>query len=108
MVMSDWSSDVCSSDLWIDAHTDMNTPETSPSGNVHGMGLAAALGIAGPGFESDDWPLPAVDPRRVALLGARELDEGERRLVRESDVRIFSMSEIDRIGIERATHEALD
>jgi arginase len=94
--------------LWIDAHTDMNTPETSPSGNVHGMGLAAALGIAGPGFESGSWPLPAVDPRRVALLGARELDEGERRVVRESDVRIFSMSEIDRIGIERATHEALD
>src|SRR5207247_8296374 len=56
----------------------------------------------------DGWPLPAVDPRRVALLGARELDEGERRLVRETDVRIFSMSEIDRIGIERATHEALD
>jgi arginase len=94
--------------LWIDAHSDVNTPETSPSGNVHGMGLAAALGIAGPGFESYAWMLPAVEARRVALFGVRELDEGERRLLRESEVRVFSMSEIDRIGIERATHEALD
>ena len=47
--------------LWIDAHSDINTPETSPSGNVHGMPLAAALGLAGEGFESDAWPLPAVD-----------------------------------------------
>jgi len=94
--------------LWIDAHSDVNTPETSPSGNVHGMGLAAALGLAGPGFESEAWTLPAVDARRVALFGVRELDEGERRLLRESEVRVFSMSEIDRIGIERAAHEALD
>ncbi len=54
--------------LWIDAHSDINTPETSPSGNVHGMPLAAALGLAGPGFESDAWPLPALDPTRVALV----------------------------------------
>ena len=48
--------------LWIDAHSDINTPETSPSGNVHGMALAAVLGLAGEGFESEHWPLPAVDP----------------------------------------------
>ena len=94
--------------LWIDAHPDINTPDTSPSGNVHGMPLAAALGLAGPEFESEAWPLPAVDPRRVALLGIRQLDEGERRLLREAGVRAFSMSEIDRIGVERATREALD
>jgi len=94
--------------LWIDAHPDINTPDTSPSGNVHGMPLAAALGLAGPDFESEAWPLPAVDPRRVALLGIRQLDEGERRLLRDAGVRAFSMSEIDRIGVERATREALD
>ncbi len=94
--------------LWIDAHPDINTPDTSPSGNVHGMPLAAALGLAGPEFESEAWPLPAVDPRRVALLGIRQLDEGERRLLRDAGVRAFSMSEIDRIGVERATREALD
>jgi arginase len=94
--------------LWIDAHSDINTPETSPSGNVHGMPLAAALGLAGEAFESDVWPLPAVDSRRVALLGVRSLDDGERRLLREAGVRVFTMSEIDRIGVERAVSEALD
>lgn len=94
--------------LWIDAHPDVNTPETSPSGNVHGMPLAAALGLAGAEFESDAWPLPAVDARHVALIGIRELDEGERRLLREAGVRVFTMSEIDRIGIERAVRESLD
>lgn len=94
--------------LWIDAHADVNTPETSPTGNVHGMPLAAALGLAGPEFESDAWPLPALDPRRVALLGLRQADEGERKLLREAGVRVFTMSELDRIGVERATREALD
>jgi arginase len=94
--------------LWIDAHPDINTPDTSPSGNVHGMPLAAALGLAGPGFESDVWPLPALDPRRVALVGLRQTDDGERRLLREAGVRVFTMSEIDRIGVERAMREALD
>jgi arginase len=94
--------------LWIDAHADINTPETSPSGNVHGMPLAAALGLAGPEFESDAWPLPALDPRRVALLGLRQADTDERKLLREAGVRVFTMSEIDRIGVERATREALD
>ena len=94
--------------LWIDAHSDVNTPATSPSGNVHGMPLAAALGLAGAGFESEAWPLPAVAAKRVALLGARQLDAGERRLLREAGVRVFTMSEIDRIGVERAVREALD
>ena len=94
--------------LWIDAHGDLNTPETSPSGNVHGMPLAAALGLAGDRFASEAWPLPAVDARRVALVGVRELDEAERAYLRSAPVRVFTMSEIDRIGIERAVHEALD
>lgn len=94
--------------LWIDAHSDINTPATSPSGNVHGMALGAALGLAGDAFDSDAWPLPAVDSKRVALLGIRELDDGERRLLREAGVRVFTMSEIDRIGVERAVREALD
>lgn len=94
--------------LWIDAHADVNTPETSPSGNVHGMPLAAALGLAGPEFESAAWPLPALDPRRVVLLGLRHVDSGERKLLHDAGVRVFTMSEIDRIGVERAVREALD
>lgn len=94
--------------LWIDAHPDINTPDTSPSGNVHGMPLAAALGLGGAAFESDAWPLPAVDPKRVALVGLRQTDSGERRLLREAGVRVFTMSEIDRVGVERAMRESLD
>jgi len=93
--------------LWIDAHGDLNRPETSPSGNVHGMPLAAALGRGGEAFATDDLRFPSVDPARVALVGVRSLDPDERDLVRATGVRVFTMSEIDRIGIERAVTEAL-
>jgi arginase len=93
--------------IWIDAHGDLNSPETSPSGNVHGMVLAAALGLAGERFQEDGWGLPALAPGRVALIGVRALDEGERNLLRELDARIFTMSDVDRLGVERAVREAL-
>ena len=93
--------------LWFDAHGDLNTPETTPSGNVHGMPLAAVLGQATDGFRSDAWPLPALDPARVSLIGVRSLDEGERRLVRELGLAVFTMSEIDRRGVEEVVREAL-
>jgi arginase len=94
--------------LWLDAHGDLNTPATTPSGNVHGMPLAAALGRDPKAFASDAWPLPAVDPERVVLLGVRSLDEGERAFVRESGVSVHTMSELDRRGIEPAVREALE
>jgi arginase len=93
--------------LWIDAHGDLNRPETSPTGNVHGMPLAAALGLAGAWFDHDALRLPAVDPARTTIVGARSLDRDERDLVRAQGIRVFTMSEIDRIGIERAVTEAL-
>ena len=92
--------------LWIDAHGDLNSPATSPSGNVHGMVLAAALGLAGPAF-SDGWGLPAVDRGRVALVGVRSLDDGERELLQELDAKVFTMSDVDRLGVERAVRESL-
>jgi arginase len=92
--------------LWVDAHGDLNRPETSPSGNVHGMVLAALLGRAGTAFESDAWPLPAAE--RVALVGVRSLDQGERELLRELDARVFTISDIDRIGVEPAIRGALE
>jgi arginase len=94
--------------LWIDAHGDLNRPDTTPSGNVHGMPLAAALGLAGPAFESDAWPLPAVEASRVAIVGARQLDEGEKRLIRELDAHVFTMSDLDRRGMEPVIAEALE
>jgi len=94
--------------IWIDAHGDLNTPETSPSGNVHGMPLAAALGQASEWFRHERLTLPALDPSRVALVGIRSLDPSERAFLREAGIRVFTMSDIDRIGIERAMREALD
>jgi arginase len=94
--------------LWIDAHGDVNRPETTPTGNVHGMPLAAVLGLAGPEFESDAWPIPAVDPGRVALVGVRQLDEGERQLLREQNSCVYTMSDIDRLGVEKVVHDALE
>jgi arginase len=93
--------------LWIDAHGDLNTPATSPSGNVHGMVLAAALGLGGEEFDYDSWTLPAVEPGRIALVGVRSLDQGERELLGRLDAKVFTMSEIDRSGIEPAMREAL-
>ena len=93
--------------LWIDAHGDLNTPESSPSGNVHGMPLAAAIGLADGRFESDAWTIPAVEPHRVALVGLRSLDVREQERIRELGIKAYTMSDIDRIGIERAIRESL-
>jgi arginase len=86
--------------LWIDAHGDLNTPATSPTGNVHGMPLAAALGAAGAGF-------PEASIARAALVGVRSLDPGERELVQELDVKVFTMSDLDKHGVHRVLDEAL-
>jgi len=93
--------------LWIDAHGDLNSPDDSPSGNVHGMPLAAAIGEGGPLFAGEGWNLPAVDPSRVALVGVRSLDPGEQDRIRRLGLKVFTMSDIDRIGIERAMRESL-
>ncbi|CAB4682913.1 MAG: arginase [Actinobacteria bacterium] len=91
--------------LWIDAHGDLNRPSTSPSGNVHGMPLAAALGVAGTEFETPDWPTPSIE--RAVLLGIRSLDPGERELVAQLPIKVFTMTDLDRLGIEAAVREAL-
>jgi arginase len=94
--------------IWVDAHGDLNTPETSPSGNVHGMVLAAALGFGGDAFAYDDWQLPAIETGKLALVGVRSLDEGERNLLKRIDAKVFTMSEVDRRGIETCMREALE
>jgi arginase len=94
--------------VWFDAHGDVNTPETSPTGNVHGMPLAAALGLGGPEFTSDAWVLPAVEARRVSLVGVRSLDVGEKNLLRDLGVAVYTMTEVDRRGVEECVSDALD
>jgi arginase len=93
--------------LWIDAHGDLNTPESSPSGNVHGMVLAAALGLGGDAFAHKGWTLPAIQAGRLSLFGVRSLDQGERELLKQIDAKVFTMADIDRIGVERCMREAI-
>jgi arginase len=93
--------------IWLDAHGDLNTPKTTPSGNVHGMVLAAVLGLGQPAFDSPAWPLPAVEATRVALIGVRSLDPAERELIRDLGVKAYTMSAIDRLGVEPVMREAL-
>jgi arginase len=93
--------------LWVDAHGDLNRPSTSPTGNVHGMPLAAAIGACGFSIDGHEGP-PWVDPQRVALVGVRSLDEGEKELVREMGLHVFTMSDIDRRGIPAVMAQAID
>ena len=92
--------------IWFDAHGDFNTPESTPSGNVHGMALAAILGI-GP-FSKFEWTPDGIDPENVALVGLRHLDDGEKKHIRESDVTAYTMTDIDDRGVPDVVEEALD
>jgi len=94
--------------LWIDAHGDLNTPDTSPSGNIHGMPVAAAVGLGRAWFDTGQWPVPSLDEARVAMIGVRSLDDEEREVLRRTQIRVVTMAEIDRIGMEAAVDTALD
>jgi arginase len=95
--------------IWIDAHADFNTPETTPSGNIHGMPLAALCGFGDPRLTSlwDETP-PVLDPRRVAVIGARDLDQGEKQNLREAGVMVQSMEQIDRLGMVSAIEKCIE
>lgn len=98
--------------VWVDAHTDMNTPQTTPSGNVHGMPLACLLGRGPENLVRLAGDVPALDPRNVVIVGAREVDPGEVALVEETGVRVYTMTELDRRGtavcLEEAFNRAMD
>jgi arginase len=94
--------------LWIDAHADLNTPETTPSGNVHGMPLAAALGAAATVFPNLGWRDRSISPAHVVLVGLRSLDPGERELIRRLNLTAFTMADIDRVGIYDVIERALE
>ena len=93
--------------IWVDAHGDMNTPDTSGSGNVHGIPLAALLGPEPAELARIGGDLPAVLAENTVLVGIRNLDEIEKRLVRDSNVHVFTMKEIDRLGIAQVMERAL-
>lgn len=94
--------------IWVDAHADFNTAETTPSGNIHGMPLAALCGLGAPGLvQLWDEAIPVVDPRRVAVIGARDLDPGEKANLREAGVLVLGMEQIDRHGLVAVVEKAL-
>ncbi|UCZ53672.1 arginase [Bacillus shivajii] len=93
--------------IWYDAHGDLNTGETSPSGNIHGMPLAVSLGIGHPTLTEIGGFAPKIKPENIVIIGARSLDEGERELIREKGIKVFTMHEIDRVGMTNVMEEAL-
>ncbi len=94
--------------IWVDAHTDMNLPETSPSGNIHGMPLSHLLGRGLPSLRKLAGKGPAVRAHNVALLGIRSVDRTERHIVKELGVRAYTMTEIDERGLSTCVREALE
>jgi arginase len=94
--------------IWIDAHADMNTPESSPSGNVHGMPLACIIGLGPPELVCLGGYAPKVDPSNVAIVGLRSVDEIERLNVHETGVHAFTMRDIDERGLRSVMQEAID
>jgi arginase len=93
--------------VYFDAHADMNTPETSPSGNIHGMPLAVLLGYGAPDLVNVAGFAPKFDPRLCAHVGARDIDAGERELIRQLGMRFFTMREIDERGLAACMDEAI-
>lgn len=93
--------------IWYDAHGDLNTGVTSPSGNIHGMSLAVSLGIGHPDLTGIGGPNPKVSPENVVVIGARDLDPGERELIKKIGIKVFTMHEIDRLGMPRVMEEAI-
>jgi arginase len=94
--------------LWVDAHSDINTPATSPSGNVHGMPLAALLGLGPRALGGLGGRFRKVDPEQVALVGIRSVDEGERAHLRRLGVHVYTMADVDRHGIHVVMEKAIE
>jgi arginase len=93
--------------IWIDAHGDFNTPESSPSGNLHGMPLAALLGLGAPELVNLGRPGPKLTPSEVVLIGVRDLDPQERIMLKDSQIKVFTMREIDERGLAAVAAAAI-
>lgn len=93
--------------IWFDAHGDLNTEDTTPSGNIHGMPLAVSLGFGHPDLVQIGGYSPKIYPQNIVIIGARQLDEGERKLIDDQQIRVFTMHDIDRLGMARVMDEAL-
>jgi arginase len=93
--------------IWYDAHGDLNTGDTSPSGNIHGMPLAVSLGLGDPTLTNIGGYGTKIKPENIVIIGARSLDEGEKVLIKEKGIKVFTMHEIDRLGMTAVMEEAI-
>jgi arginase len=93
--------------IWFDAHGDMNTPETTPSGNIHGMALAIALGLGDPDLTGIAGFKPKVDPSNAVIVGPRSIDASEKVVIEQSGVHVFTMRDIDERGMQAVMKDAL-
>lgn len=93
--------------IWFDAHADINTPDTTPSGNIHGMPLAVSIGIGHERLVQIRKYAPKIKPENVIIIGARSVDPGERELIHEQGIKVYTMHEIDRLGMTRVMEETL-
>jgi arginase len=94
--------------VWLDAHTDINTPETSPSGNIHGMPLAALLGYGAKELTGVAGFSPKLLPEHTVVIGARSVDPGEREIIKSLGVRVFTMKDVDERGMSTVVDEAIE
>ncbi|GGI18226.1 arginase [Gottfriedia solisilvae] len=94
--------------IWFDAHGDLNTAETSPSGNIHGMSLAVSLGHGHDLLTKIGGYFPKVKPENVIIIGARDLDEGERAIIKELGIKVYTMHEVDKLGMTKVMEETID
>lgn len=94
--------------IWYDAHADMNTAETSPTGNIHGMPLAVAMGMGHSKLTTIGGAEPKIKPENLVIIGARSVDEGEKALIKEKGIKVYSMHEVDRMGMTAVMEDALN
>lgn len=93
--------------IWYDAHADLNTGETSPSGNIHGMPLAVSIGLGHEKLVNIRGFAPKIKPENVVIIGARSIDPGERELIKEKGIKVFTMHDIDKLGMTEVMNNAM-
>ncbi|KAJ7578404.1 Ureohydrolase [Mycena floridula] len=93
--------------IWIDAHADINTPESTDSGNIHGMPVSFLLGL-GTKIDEFSWVKPCLSPERLVYIGLRDVDAGEKKILKDNKIKAFSMHEVDKFGIGKVVEMALD
>ena len=93
--------------IWFDAHADLNTPDTTPSGNIHGMPLAVGIGLGHEALVNIGGYAPKIRTENIIIIGARSIDSGEREIIKRLGIKVFTMHEIDRLGMTRVMEESI-